>query len=870
MGEVYKARDTRLDRIVAIKILRAHLDTDVDLKARFKREARAISQLNHPHICTLHDIGSHDGTDFLVMEFLEGKSLAERLRGGALPLEQVLKIGVEIAAALDKAHRAGIVHRDLKPGNIMLTKSGSKLLDFGLAKVMESAKKNEADATAALTRDLTNPGTILGTFQYMSPEQLEGKEPDPRSDIFAFGAVLYETLTGRKAFDGASQASLIASILRADPPPVSSVRSAPEDVSPAALDRIVRTCLAKDPDERWQSAGDLARELKWLAESKPQTESDVARAPGKSSRIPWILAAVAAGALFLMVIRQFSQPAVERQSIRFTVPTGARLASDVRISPDGSKLAFVGQNSEGQIVVWIRQFDKLEARSLPGTVGAAFPFWSPDNRYLAYLDRARGKLMRIDPAGGLPQIVCDASLGNGGDWNAEGAMIFSPDSTSGIQRVSAGGGVPVKVTNPGPSSPYHLYPIFLPDGRHFLYLNSPVARGGSMGVGGPSIMLASLDAKEARPLLTTRYPAAVSPAYGGSPPYLLFVRDGSLLAQEIDLKSFQLHGEPLRVADSIATDVNHSFSDFSVSRNGTLALNAGLPQHELIWIDRAGNRIGAGTAADRYSHPTLSPNGKQAVFERMDSKTGQSALWKLDVEKGEVSLFANDALMPVFLRDGSGVIFRCIVGGKISFCRKPAGGAGRQETLAQPESARAPVDVSPDGRYLAYLADGTRPGVLNTLWILALTGDGKAREFYAGDAEEEQGKFSPDGKWIAYTSFETGDAEAYVQPFPATGEKWKISTRGGGQPRWRADGKELFYRTEDGKMMAVPVRTAGGFESGAPHVLFRSSADPLFPNLGVPYDVTADGQKFLVNEAVDGNRLSSITVITNWTASVGK
>ena len=379
MGEVYKARDTRLDRIVAIKVLPAQFAAHPEARQRLEREARAVSSLNHPHICTLYDVGEQAGVDFLVLEYVDGETLTSRLRKGPLPADTAVRFAIEIAGALDRAHRHGVVHRDLKPGNIMLTKSGTKLLDFGLAKIKEAAKTGDDAATAALTRDLTNPGTILGTFQYMSPEQVEGKDADARSDIFAFGAVLYEMLTGRKAFDGASQASLMAAILTAEPSPVSTIRSDPVSVSPAALDRVVRTCLAKDPDERWQSAGDLARELKWIAGTGPQADSQQPT-PGPAPRtsfIPWAVAAVAVLAAMSLAWLCFRLPVAERQSIRFSVATPARLASNVRISPDGTKVAFVGQNPEGKIVLWVRPLDKLEARALPGTEIAAFPFWSP-------------------------------------------------------------------------------------------------------------------------------------------------------------------------------------------------------------------------------------------------------------------------------------------------------------------------------------------------------------------------------------------------------------------------------------------------------------------------------------------------------------
>lgn len=869
MGEIYKARDTRLDRTVAIKVLPSELAAHPELRQRLEREARAVSSLNHPHICTLYDVGQQDGVDFLVLEYLEGETLASRLTKGPLRLEATLRYAIEMAEALDQAHRHGVVHRDLKPGNIMLTKSGSKLLDFGLARITEVKKTGGDNATALLTRDLTSQGTILGTFQYMSPEQLEGKEVDARSDIFAFGAVLYETLTGRRAFNGASQATLIAAILTADPAPVSGVQSSPQGIPPA-LDRVLRTCLAKDPDERWQSAGDLARELKWIAEPLPLAESQkprAARTDSAGALIPWIVAAAAVIAALSVSWLHFREPAPEQRSIRFTIPTEARLPSDVRISPDGTKLAFVGQNVEGKAVLWVRPLDKLYAQALPGTEGAKFPFWSPDSRHIAFFDPYyQGHLKKIDSAGGQPQTVCDAIGGLGGDWAADGTIIFA-SKNSAIYRVNSNGGTPVQVTTPGTSGGLsHAYPSFLPDGKHFLYL----ARSDHFASGRRdtrSVFVGSLDSKEAKPLVTTNYGAMFSPGSNSpakTPGHLLFVRDAALMSQEMDASSFQLRGEAIRITDSLATDVPYNSADFSVSKNGVLAFNSAVYQHELVWLDRAGNRQAPGMPVTKYAHPALASNGRQAVYEGPDATIMDVKLWKLDVDRGEVSLFEAQGNLPVFFPDGSAVAFVCRIGDKLTFCRKASGGAGLTETLWESGDAKFLIDFSPDGKFMSYI-DQTR-GM--ELWILPLTGERRPYRFYPSENRQRHGVFSPDGKWIAYTSNETGDYELYVQPFPATGEKWKVSARGGAQPRWRRDGKEMFYRTVDGKMMAVPVKTTGGFEAVVPRMLFQSTADPLYPNLGIPYSVTADGQRFLINVAADDSRASPITVITNWTAGL--
>ena len=870
MGEVYKARDTRLGRTVAIKVLSSRFAGNPELRQRLEREARAVSSLNHPHICALYDIGQEGGCDFLVLEFLEGETLDSRLERGMLPVDTTLRYAIEIAEALDQAHRQGIVHRDLKPGNIMLTKSGAKLLDFGLAKIRE-VKQAEGNDTRSLTGDLTSHGTILGTLQYMAPEQLEGNDADARSDVFAFGTVLYEMISGRKAFTGASRASLIAAILTADPRPITEI----QPVIPLGLDRLVRACLAKNPDDRWQSAGDLARTLKWIAEPGATVPSPDGRAAGTASRrnrAAWGGAAISAlGCLCLLWIL-FHEPVAQTRSIRFSISTEARLPSEVRISPDGTKLAFVGQNAEGKIVLWVRPLDGMRAQPLPGTEGAKYPFWSPDGRNIGYFVWPR-KLMRVNSSGGQPQTVCDATTGLGGDWNAGGVVLFSPNANaaSGIYRVSAEGGVPVQVTTTGASAKVtHAFPVFLPDGRHFLYLERPNSFQAPSGEG--AIFAGSMDSKESKRLIGTAYNAAISPASKSVPPHLLFVRDGALMGQEMDLAKLQLRGEPFRIADSVATDGVYNRGDFSVSDNGILAFNSAVYQHELVWLDRAGTRLGAGTPVDRYSHPALTADGRHAVFERMDPKTSRPTLWRLDTDRNEVSLFAEGGALPVTLRDGSGVAFTCIWNDKQAICRKAAGGARPEETLWASGSVKYPMDFSPDGRFMSFM-DAASP----ELWILPLQGERRPYRLDTSQPPQSHGSsqalqfhgiFSPDGKWIAYTSNETGDFEVYVQPFPTTGEKWKVSSHGGGQPRWRRDMKEMFYRTEDGKMMAVPVKTARGFESGDPRMLFQASADPLFPNLGIPFAVTADGQRFLVNTARDESRAPPITIVTNWNAGL--
>ena len=746
----------------------------------------------------------------------------------------------------------------------MLTKSGTKLLDFGLAKIREVRKMGADNATAMLTRDLTSQGTILGTFQYMAPEQLEGKEADARSDIFAFGAVLYEMIAGRKAFDGTSQASLIAAILTADPRRSRAFNRSPQPLWTASPEPVSPKIPTSAGNPRATS-----RELKWIADPAFQAESQKPRAPGtesRSARIAWMVAAAAVVAALSVSWIHFREPVPEQRSIRFTIPTEARLPSQVRISPDGTRLAFVGQNPQGKTVLWIRPLDKENSQPLPGTEGAKYPFWSPDSRHIGFYDQLQGKLKRIDSSGGQPQILGDAIFGLGGDWGDDGTILFATgEVNSGIYRVAANGGEPIQITTPAPSSS-HSFPHFLPDGRHFLYL--AITADYSSARGETSVRVGSLDSKDTKLLLATQYSAIVSAGSNSSgkiPPHLLFVRNGALVAQEMDLRNFELRGEPIRIADSVATDAFTGFGDFSVSKDETLAFNSAVHQHELIWLDRAGNRIGSGIPVDRYAHPALAPDSRHAVFDRNDPKTRDPDLWKLDIDRGEVSLFERGGgFLPVFFPDGTGIGFTCRIDGKPQFCRKALGGAGRRETLWESGDANSLVDFSPDGRFLSYTHGGKR----FELWILPLTGDRRPYRFYPSESIQFHGLFSPDGKWIAYTSNETGDFEVYVQPFPATGEKWKVSVNGGGQATWRHDGKEMFYRTADGKMMAVSLKMTPGFVSGVPRMLFQSSADPLFPNLGIPYAVAPDGQRFLVNAAMDESRASPITIITNWTAAL--
>src|SRR5262245_37133496 len=610
MGEVYKARDPRLERNVAVKVLPSHLSASPEVRQRFEREAKTISQLSHPHICALYDVGNQDGVEYLVMEYLEGETLAQRLLNGSIPAEQTLKYGIEITDALDKAHRQGIVHRDLKPGNVMLTKTGVKLLDFGLAKAVQPA--SSASSLSVLPTQavapLTQEGTILGTFQYMAPEQLEGKEADARTDIFAFGAVLYEMATGKKAFSGSSQASLISAILRDDPLPISQV----QPMSPPALDRVVRGCLAKDPEDRWQSAGDVGKQLKGIADGSEAALPGpaIARRRKGRERLAWLaFAAAALAALLLALLPLRQRPAPSARFESSILPPGKNhfvfRGSPLAVSPDGRRIAFTAESSEGTRRLWVRSFDATSAQPLPGTEGAIRPFWSPDSRSVGFF--ADGKLKRIEASGGLPQTLCDAPSGLGGTWNREGVILFSPDFLKPIYRVASSGGaaVPITSVNLGKGEFGHLWPVFLPDGRHFLYISGLGRAGRQQEMLGAYV--GSLDSKEVRLLHAGRGNVAYAPSSDPSRGHLLFMRGATLLARPLDAGRLELTGEAIPVAENVKYFGAQSSGAFSVSDNGILAYGTGVQGDpaQMLWFDRTGRQIESIGAIASYTHPRL-------------------------------------------------------------------------------------------------------------------------------------------------------------------------------------------------------------------------------------------------------------------------
>jgi Tol biopolymer transport system component len=864
MGEVYRARDTRLGRDVAVKVLPPGLSGSTESRGRFEREARTVSSLNHPHICTLHDVGRAGDTDYLVMELVEGETLAHRLERGPLSSEQVLKLGVEIADGLDKAHRAGIVHRDLKPGNIMLTKTGAKLMDFGLARATGlAASPTGMSQSPTVSQPLTAEGTIVGTFQYMAPEQLEAKEADARSDIWALGAVLYEMVTGKKAFEGKSQASLIGAIMNSEPKPITSL--AP--MSPPALERLVKACLAKDPDDRIQTAHDVRLQLEWIRDAGSQAGVPAPMVARRKSRerLAWILAGamtvivVVAGAFLLP--RMMRRP-VEAPIMRFavTAPEGVNMTSDPpasAISPDGRTVVFQATDSTSTQRLWARPIGSLAAQAIAGTDNATFPFWSPDSRFIGFF--ADGKLKKVPLAGGAPEVLCDAPDGRGGSWGRAGVIVFAPMAAGPIWRVSADGGEAVEIMRPDSARDETglRWPEFLPDGKHYLFISLPARQGNF------DVYLATLDAKDRQRILSS----AAAPVYA-PPGFLLIVRNARLMAQRFDARGLRTVGAAVSLGEAPPLSNSIGGRAVSASENGILAHpEVGLPDTRLIWLDRSGRELGTvPMPAGRYENLSLSPDDQRLVAGRRSSATNID-LWMVELARGVASRFtfksSGLAENVVWSPDGKWIAYDSNPSGPYEIFRKPANGAEEEEVIHRSGAQFKNVTQwTNDGRYLTFDQPDAVTGW--DVWLLPMEGDRKALPYLHSKFNERGGVVSPDGRWIAYQSDESGRSETYVQSFPTPGSKYQVSTVGTFAAFWPNNGRELMLPGLDGLVRVVDVRTSPSFWAGTPRVLFK-----IRPDL-VGVTGTWDAQRILISVPVGAAAPPSLVLDLNWMSAMKK
>ena len=873
MGEVYRALDTRLNRTVAIKVLKADVAADAGARARFEREARAIAALSHPHICTIHDVGREGDTDYLVMEYLEGETLADRLATAKapLPLEQVLRIGIAIADALDKAHRAGITHRDLKPANVMLTTTGPKLLDFGLAKLRGAASPvvsvldPSADAGTTAVGPATAKGTILGTIHYMAPEQVEGREADARSDIWALGALLYEMATGQRPFDGESAASVIGAILK-DTPPAIATR---QPLTPPAFEHLVERCLEKDPDERWQDVRDVKRELSWIDSRRTRTETNTALATPRRRPVgAWLAAAAVVGAAGLALVgvtrlwTPWRQPVVEARAFQFTLdpPFGAAFVvgnqGGAAISPDGRTIVFVA--AVAGTTLWLRPLDSLKARELPGTSGAAYPFWSPDGRAVGFF--AEGKLKTIDVAGVSSVVVLAVTGGRGGSWGADGTIAFAP-SIGAIQRVAASGGVPSPVTrlNPANGETTHRWPQLLPDGRHLLYFVRS-SKPNRMG-----LYLGTLDHPDEKVFIVESTSSGTySPPHGNVPGYVLWQRSGALMAQPFDLAQARLSGEPEAVAggEQIGTMGGLSQAPVWLSREGTLLFSGADDRYQLAWLSRKGTALGT-VSTGQYAAIRMSPDGARVALSETDA-SGNREIWTMDLARGVATRLTHETgNVPVWSPDGRQIAFHDSTTTNLFTVGVDD---GRTQNVLASKGLVYINDWSPDGRFLMYTE--TNPTTGNDLWLLPIAGDRTPAPLLVTAAAESHGQFSPDGRWVSYTSTESGQEDIYIRTLTGKGTT-RVSTSGGSFSRWRKDGRELFYRALDGRLMVVPVAGAGDqMTVGTPVPLFKIG-EPL-GTFAYPFDISSDGQKILALTPTSTAGDRALTVLVNWEAGLRK
>jgi Tol biopolymer transport system component/tRNA A-37 threonylcarbamoyl transferase component Bud32 len=876
MGEVYRATDTRLNRTVAVKILPKHLSEKPEARERFEREARAISQLSHANICQLYDLGQQDGIHYIVMEFLEGETLATRLSRGRLPLEQVLRYGAEVGEGLDCAHRAGVVHRDLKPGNIMVTRSGAKLMDFGLAKTAPLAVSQSTGLSATLesphiSHPLTAEGAVIGTFQYMSPEQVEGREADARSDIFSFGAVLYEMTTGKRAFEGKSQITVASAILEKDPDPVTVA----QPLAPPALQHVIQTALMKDPESRWQSAADISRQLRWM--SSPGSSAGAAHIaaphPRREERVLWgILVAALAGLLLWFALLNRPHLPVIRASITAPPGTGFDFMGDFSgppvLSPDGARVAFAAHAPNERNTIWVRRLDNSIANKLAGTDGAYGQFWSADGKWIGFFADAR--LKKIAASGGPVTILADAPNARGGAWNGDNVIVYARDYRDGLWKISANGGDATRATQLDPSKhSTHRWPTFLPDGKHFLFLANNHSGGRREDNG---VYMGSLDSTASQLVLVSDAGALYSSGY------LLYHQQNALMAQKFDPLRGTLSGEATVIANDVLYDSGTFRTVFSVAQNGVLVYEPGgnsVGDKLALWMNRDGKVLGQVAEPAAYRGGVLSPDGKRLA---MGIGVPKADIWILDLQHGSrMRLTFDDAIhqMPAWSADGKRIVYVSQVGAfnmaGTSLHAKAADGSGQDEVLLDSKDV-SPGQVSvawpqwtPDNRYLIYrLQSGPSGG---SIWALQNSPGAKPQPVVKPESPIGTAvypRISPDGRWLAYSFNDGNREEIYVTSFPSGEGRWQISRAGGTYPVWRHDGKEIFYITLDGHLNATQVEPyEKGLDVGNTETVFEMRyTNPL----GTPFDVAPDG-RFMVLSQPEGSALP-MELVLNWTADL--
>ena len=857
MGTVYRAQDTRLSRLVALKVMGGSLTGPGDREV-LEREARAVAALNHQHICALHDVGRENDVSFLVMEFVDGETLAARIARGPLPIREIVRYAIQIAEALDHAHRHGVMHRDLKPSNIMLTRAGVKVLDFGLATLHGGTPlQMPVDRTPTARHQLTSERTLLGTVHYMAPERLEGRDANAVSDLFAFGAVLYEMCTGRRPFESGSSAAVIAAILHTDPPAPSTIRP---DIPPP-IDWIVQKSLAKSPEARWQAAGDIVEVLRWLAR-------DTGRRPeSPASWRRWLVplaalsSALLLGVLVLLFARGFDRAAPAPPVLSFSVlppaaggftPTPSSVPTpQFALSPDGARLVFVASVAPDPPQLWVRPLDSLTAVPVPGTHGAEYPFWSPDSQSIGFF--ANGSLKRIDLSGGPARVLAPAPHGRGGAWSRSGIIIFTPSTQSALLRIPAAGGeaVPLTRVEPGGAEASHRWPQFLPDDRHFIFF----VQGRESEAHG--IHLGSLDGGPPRKLVMSGLSAAFV-----APDRLLFVADDALVAMRLDQTRQELVGEPMPVASPVAGSSNF-YAAFSASQTGLLAYASSAASAELVWVDRAGRKQGSVGPPAEYVDFRLSPHDQHLAVAEVDPQTHRPDIRVVDLLRGPKTRLTYEAATdasPIWSPDAQWIVFRSNRGGLHDVYQKPANGAGQSSLLLQSRNAKYPTDWLPDGRGIVYHTYNRETG--SDIWLMSPDGS-TSTPLVQTAFDEMQGQVSPDGRWLAYTSLESGQPEVHIRSLSDGNQRWQVSAGGGIDPRWRGDSGEVFYISGDSKLTAV------SFEEGkpeAPNALFSvRHAPPGNPYLS-NYDVTVDGNRFLLKVPVHDVTSTPIHIVTNWMA----